>query len=128
MYYILELLRGYMSDQFRTDKWILNMFDGWFDPCPLDPRWITDGLTLEWPDKTFINPPYSAPLRGVQKAIFHHKMEGKRMVMLLKHDSSTKWYGLLHEAGASFLMVDRRLKYQTGKSAPFPSILAVLTK
>ena len=117
-----------MSDNFRTDQWILNMFEGWFDPCPYDPRWITDGLKLDWPDKTFINPPYSAPLKWVRKAIFHHREENKRMVLLLKHDSSTKWYKELHEAGASFLMLDRRLKYQTGKSAPFPSILAVLTK
>tara|TARA_R100000664_G_C2704322_1_gene103502 strand:+ start:428 stop:754 length:327 start_codon:yes stop_codon:yes gene_type:complete len=102
------------------------MFDDWFDPCPFDPRWTKNGLMIDWPDKTFINPPYSSPMKWVEKAIFHHN-EGKRMVLLLKHDSSTKWYKSLHQESASFLMVDRRLKYQTGKSAPFPSILAVLT-
>jgi hypothetical protein len=117
-----------MSDNFRTDQWILNVFDGWFDPCPYDPRWATDGLTLDWPNKTFINPPYSSPIRWVRKAIRHYKEEGKVMVLLLKHDSSTKAWAELHEAGARFLPVMGRLKYQTGKSASFPSVLVVLSK
>jgi len=43
--------------------------------------------------------------------------------MLLKHDSSTEWYRLIHESGGYILMINKRLKHQTGKVAPFPSIL-----
>ena len=49
------------------------------------------------------------------------------IVMLLKHDTSTEWYRLLHEAGARFLLVNGRLRHGTGRSAAFPSVLAVLT-
>lgn len=122
----MKLYKGRAGDSFRTDPWILTLFDGWFDPCPYDPQWCTDGLSLEWPDKTFINPPYSAPTKWIQKAIRHNKEQKKTMVLLLKHDSSTKWWSLLHEAGARFMPIMGRLKYQTGKSAMFPSVICVL--
>ena len=49
------------------------------------------------------------------------------IVMLLKHDTSTEWYRLLHEAGAKFLLVNGRLKHQTGRACAFPSVLAVMS-
>ena len=122
--------RGKAGDSFRTDEWILQMFDGWFDPCPFNPDFPlsgVDGLTLNWPDKTYVNPPYSNPLPFVKKAIQHNK-EGKIIAMLLKHDSSTQYYRLLHEAGAKFLPIIGRLKYQTGRACAFPSILVILAK
>jgi hypothetical protein len=122
---INNIEKGKAGDSFRTDMWILEMFQGWFDPCPFDPRWATDGLALEWPNRTFINPPYSSPMRWIKKAIEHNK-EGKTIVLLLKHDSSTKWWSLLHEAGCRFMPIMGRLKYQTGKSCAFPSVLCVL--
>jgi len=83
-------------------------------------------LETSWGMKTFVNPPYSNPLPWVEKAIEEHEA-GRTIVMLLKHDTSTRWYALLHEAGAKFLMVQGRLKHQTGRSAAFPSVLAVLS-
>tara|TARA_Y100000310_G_scaffold112391_1_gene110885 strand:+ start:497 stop:850 length:354 start_codon:yes stop_codon:yes gene_type:complete len=115
------------GDNYATDTWLLDLFDGWFDPCPLDPEWSSDGLLMAWPDRTFVNPPYSSPLKWVEKAIYEHQ-DGKTIVLLLKYDSSTKWFRLLHEAGANFLYPHGRLKFRTGKSAPFPSLLAVLSK
>jgi len=113
------------SDNFRTDKWILQIFDGWFDPCPYDPDVELDGLALEWPNlPVFINPPYSNPLPWVVKAIHH----SNTVALLLKHDSSTRWFKLLHEAGAHFLLVNGRLSHQTGRPASFPSVLAILSR
>lgn len=118
-----------MSDSYKTDSWILSMFEHWFDPCPFNPEFDNqkdiDGLEISWGLKTFVNPPYSNPLPWVIKAIEENQV-GRTVVMLLKHDSSTKWFSLLHQAGAKFLMVQGRLKHQTGKSCAFPSILAVL--
>ncbi len=111
-----------MSDDYRTDQWILDLFEDWFDPCPF--KYVSNGLKIDWEDRTYVNPPYSNPLPWVQKAIEESKL-GKRIVMLLKHDSSTYWYRLLHEHGCHFLMVQGRLKHQTHYSAPFPSILVV---
>ena len=61
----------------------------------------------------------------VEKAIAENK-KGKVVVLLVKHDSSTKWYAKLHEAGAHFLPISGRLSF-SGKAAPFPSVLVVLS-
>jgi hypothetical protein len=50
------------------------------------------------------------------------------IVLLLKVDTSTKWFMELQNAGAKFLWINGRLKYNTGKPAPFPSMLVVLEK
>jgi hypothetical protein len=118
------------NDDYRTDQWILDMFPAhqWFDPCPLlGLNQGRDGLAIEWPSHVFVNPPYSEPHKWVNKALDELKNGSQVIVMLLKHDSSTRWFRSLHEAGAQFLLVSGRLKHQTGKSANFPSVLAVLT-
>lgn len=109
--------------------------DYWLDPCPIDwdANTCTSGLEFNWQHTcmydnmhgTFVNPPYSDPLPWVKKAIQEYE-NGCNIVMLLKHDSSTEWYRLLHEAGAKFLLVNKRLKYCTKTGAAFPSVLAVL--
>jgi len=88
---------------------------------------LQDGLTIDWPDYTFVNPPYSEPLPWIEKAILENKKE-KTVALLLKHDSSTKWYKLLHQANAHFLMPSTRLHFSDKKAAPFPSIIAILHK
>jgi len=111
------------SDNYKTDKWILDIFNEWFDPCPLNDNPTTDGLSIDWKDKTFVNPPYSNPLPWVEKAI---RERGKRIVMLLNVDTSTKWFSKLNEANAHFLFINGRLQYSTGKPCPKPSMLVIL--
>jgi hypothetical protein len=128
------------NDSWETDDWIQQMFplhpslifcnknpDYWFDPCPLNDNWERNGLTIPWVNRTFVNPPYSNPLPWVEKAIKERDL-GNTIVMLLKHDSSTKWYRLLHEAGAHMMMIQGRLKYGSGKGCAFPSVLVTLTR
>ena len=116
------------NDNYPTDIALLELFEGWYDPCHLNENELrkVDGLGA-WKDKTYVNPPYSNPLPWVKNAIKENK-KGKTIVMLLKMDTSTKWFKELQEAGAMFLWVNGRLKYQTGKPAPFPSMLAILPK
>ncbi len=116
-----------MSDDYETDEWLMEVFHGWFDPCPLVPEdeLVSNGLYIDWKDFTFVNPPYSNPLPWVEKAIIESS-KGRKIVMLLKHDSSTRWYRLLHEYGCRFLMIQGRLQHRTGRSAAFPSVLVVL--
>lgn len=118
--------RALSSDNYKTDTWILRLFGDWFDPCPLDPDWAVDGLKLNWMDRTFVNPPYSNPKPWVEKAILVNQQEGYSIALLLKHDSSTEWYRLLHEAGAHILLVNGRLKHQTSTGAAFPSAIFIL--
>jgi hypothetical protein len=120
------------NDNYATDDCIMQLFDDWYDPCPYNPDYphdskYVDGLSVEWKDKTFVNPPYSKPLLWVNKAIKENK-KGKRIVMLLRMDTSTEWFKRLQENNAKFLWINKRLKFNTGKPANFPSMLVILEK
>jgi hypothetical protein len=128
--------RDNRDDTYFTDAWILAMVGPHYDPCPananFDPLIHEDGLDVDWVDrslphngKVFVNPPYSKPKPWVEKAI-RAAAEGCTVVMLLKHDTSTKWYALLHEAGAHMLYPAKRLKHCTKNGSSFPSLIAVL--
>ena len=119
------MIKTKASDNYRTPDWILNIFDNWFDPCPLNENPTIDGLLLDWKDKTYVNPPYSRPMDWVKKAIAENK-KGKTIAMLLKVDTSTKWFAKLVEANAKIMFIHGRLKHHTGKPANFPSMLVVL--
>lgn len=101
------------------------MFEGYFDPCPFNEKPEFDGLSIDWPDKTYVNPPYSKPLPWVKKAI-EESNNGKRIVMLLKADTSTKVFALLHSHGADIFWCSKRLNYESKQGAKFPSMLVFL--
>ena len=113
------------GDKYQTPDWLLQYFGDWFDPCPIDWDGSTDGLSVEWPDKTYINPPYSNPYEWVKKGIAEAK-KGKRIAMLLRVDTSTKWYALLIENGAHIFWCNQRLRFLEGKPANFASMLVFL--
>ena len=122
--------RQHRTDDYPTDEWLYDglSLEHWFDPCPLyGEEWFGDGLAMDWPDRTYVNPPYSKPAPWIEKAIETAK-QGKRVIMLVKHDTSTKWWARLQEAGARFLPIMGRLKYGTGKAAAFPSVIVVLRR
>lgn len=121
------------SDNFRTDKWILEMFADFQDPCPYNPDFeidglhgYFDGLKAPWGPRVFVNPPYSNVTPWILRAIKHTEDKSNIVVMLLKHDSSTRWFRLIHECPWSYtLLSGQRLKHQTSNWASFPSILVV---
>lgn len=117
------------NDDYLTDDWIKDLFENWFDPCCLSNGELRefDGLGSSWKDKTFVNPPYSNPLPWIEQAIKENK-KNKTIVLLLKADTSTKWFSLLQNNNAKFLWINGRLKYQTNKPANFPSMIAILNK
>ena len=122
------------TDSYLSDNWILKMFDGFYDPCPYNDNPETDGLKLDWEDKTFVNPPYSNPLPWIEKAVAESQ-KGKTIALLLKADTSTKWFARLHESKAHILWINGRLRYNKksykyfkNTPLPFPSMLAILTK
>ena len=121
------------NDNYATDERIMDLFSDWFDPCPLNENYdrndhnSIDGLKIEWEDKTYVNPPYSKPLPWVLKAIEENK-KGKLIVMLLRMDTSTRWFKELQEAGAMFLWINGRLRFNNLKPANFPSMIVILNK
>ena len=54
--------------------------------------------------------------------------KGKTIVMLLRMDTSTKWFKLLQENNAMFLWINGRLRFNNLKPANFPSMLVILNK
>ena len=115
------------SDSYATDNWIMEIFEDWFDPCPLNDNPNFDGLNIDWKDKTFVNPPYSKPIDWVKKAIEENK-KYKTIALLLRVDTSTEWFKLLVNADAHILWINKRLKHRTGIPANFPSMLVILQK
>lgn len=109
-------------DEWQTPADLLTFFYEWDDPA-LPGK--TDGLIRDWIDPTYCNPPYSNPLPWVKKALAESR-KGKRVVMLLRHDSSTEWWRMLHEVGAYFLAVIGRLHFSEGGPANFASVLVFI--
>jgi hypothetical protein len=116
------------NDDYATPKWLKDsLFKDWFDPCPLaiGGCFQIDGLSQPWKDRTFVNPPYSEPLKWVKKAIEENR-KGKTIALLLKYDCSTEWYRQLLSAGAHIIAVNERLHFGDKKAAPFCSMIAIL--
>lgn len=86
------------SDNWATPSYFYNELDAEFnfdfDPCPYNTGELEfDGLTIDWKERNFINPPYSQKLKEafVIKAIEESK-KGKLCVMLLPVSTSTKLF------------------------------------
>lgn len=82
-------------------------FDFDFDACPYPKPPNFDGLTCEWGNSTWVNPPFGSiihqgkkkgPTAWVRKAIVEHR-KGKRVVLTLPTD---KWLHYLMAEGAQF--------------------------
>jgi hypothetical protein len=85
-----------MDDEFHFD----------FDPCPFPKPDDFDGLTAEWGQSNYVNPPFGSyvgsdgkkkgPTAWARKAIEEYK-KGKRVVFVYPID---KWVLMILEAGA----------------------------
>jgi hypothetical protein len=97
----------------------------WFncDPCPLNPNG-KGGLEMEWGTRTFVNPPYSNPTPWCKKA-YEESLKGNIVVMLLRGDTSTRWFHDWVLGKADLRFIKGRLHFNGKKAAPFPSIIAV---
>jgi site-specific DNA-methyltransferase (adenine-specific) len=99
-------------------------FDFDYDPCPLNPKPLIDGLVVPWGNRVFVNPPYSNPRPWIEKAIEESK-NGKIVVMLLRGDTSTAWFHDLVWGKAEVRFIRGRLRFNNKAPAPFPSIVAI---
>ena len=113
-----------MSDHYSTPLDFYIRLDQEFqfncDPCPLYGK---HGLEKEWGTSTFVNPPYSKPYFWVKKA-YEESKKGKTIVMLLKSDTSTRWFHDYALPYAEIRFVKGRLTFGK-KRAPFPSVVII---
>lgn len=122
-----------MNDDWQTPKEIYDMLNSEFhfdfDPYPFPkPQW--DGLSREWGQSNFVNPPYSETEKWCRKALIESK-KGKIVVMLLRLDASTKWFRDLILPNAEIRLFFDRIWFinsSTGKASrsDHASILAIL--
>lgn len=99
-----------MSDSWASPDWILEMFHGWDDPCPLAEQVTENGLDREWGKYTYVNPPYSKPMPWILKSI-EEAGKGKTVALLLRFDPTTRWYKELIAAGAHIMFFGERLNF-----------------
>lgn len=113
------------SDDWATPKSLYNSFmqGGYYDPCPLFSSF--DGLSIEWKEKNFINPPYSDLKKWIDKSIEEAK-KGHECVLLIPSRTDTKAFESLYKFGCEFTFIIGRLHFNEGEAAPFPSVLVRL--
>ena len=117
----------------HTDKWNTPLslyksldaeflFD--FDPCPADHNF--DGLSSEWGQKNYVNPPYSEWAEWVKKGIQELK-KGKMSVFLLPARTDTiAFHDLILPYSKEIRFIRGRLKFSGHRSgAPFPSMIVI---
>ena len=112
------------KDSWQTPDWLFIHFKSHFDPCPANPTF--NGLSIEWRNPTYCNPPYSNPEPWIRKALGESK-KGINVVMLLRVDPSTKWYRLLIENDVYIAFFNRRIKFKGARGSPnFASMLVFI--
>ncbi len=118
-----------MSDFWKTPTSVydeLNReFNFDFDPCPLKENPEFDGLSIEWGNVNFVNPPFSKISAWCRKS-YEEYLKGKTVVMLIPSRTDTRyWHEYIMKAN-EIRFIKGRLKFGDGPySAPFPSCVVV---
>ena len=118
------------SVNWGTPPELLERFSGYFDPCPF-PHPNFDGLEIPWPNKVFVNPPFSSLSVWAEKCAVEFENGSSDIVLLLPSRTDTKYFHsfILPFARVEFLkgrlkFVDLDKSSRAPVSAPFPCILA----
>jgi hypothetical protein len=124
MPYIDQTLR----DNWKTPQWLYDQLDAEFnfdfDPCPPHPTF--DGLTIEWGQRNYVNPPYGRPIPQWLAKATEEQHRGKLSVFLVPSRTDTRWwhtYCITNEVR----FIKGRLKFDDQTNpAPFASALVIL--
>ena len=113
-----------VNDSSPSPSWLLDLFNTFFDPCPLNDKPEFDGLTIPWKAYNYVNPPYSDKIPWIKKAIEEMKV-GNTTVMLLPYVPDAVWYFDLIVPNAEILGFRGRLQLDNGKHPRYGSMLVV---
>ena len=105
------------SDNWATPKEFYDKlneeFNFDFDPCPYCEGEVIDGLSIEWGNSNFINPPYSQKIKEefVKKGI-EEMRKGKVCVFLIPVSTSTKLFHKYIKPNATEIdFIEGRIKF-----------------
>ena len=96
-----------------------------FDPCPKNPTF--DGLSIEWKERNFVNPPYKTSKLWIKKGYEEWK-KGKLVVFLIPARTDTKAFHEYIYNQAEIRFIRGRIKFIGGQGlnpAPFPSMIVI---
>lgn len=116
-----------LTDNWNTPKSVYQILDAEFrfdfDPCP--EKHTFDGLTREWGQSNYCNPPYSQLKKWLEKG-FNEWKKGKTVVFLIPSRTDTiAWHSYCMKA-TEIRFIKGRLKFGDSiNSAPFPSAIIV---
>lgn len=99
-------------------------FDFDFDPCPSDPQF--DGLSIEWGNSNFVNPPYGNVIgKWLEKAV-DEQSKGKTSVFLIPSRTDTRWWHNYVMNADEIRFIKGRLRFEGATdNAPFPSVVVI---
>ena len=112
----------------KTPKAVYQVLDAEFrfdwDPCPPDP--IFDGLSVEWGQSNFCNPPYGREIPKWIKKGYEESLLGRTVVFLIPSRTDTRWWHDYCMKADEIRFIRGRLKFDDQKnSAPFPSAIVI---
>jgi site-specific DNA-methyltransferase (adenine-specific) len=97
-----------------------------FDPCPPDPKF--NGLTVDWGNRNFVNPPYGRGIINWIRKGYRESKKGKLVVFLIPARTDTIWFQHYVFKADQIYFLKGRLKFDDAEnSAPFPSCIAIFT-
>lgn len=112
----------------KTPKAVYQTLDAEFhfdhDPCP--PNFQVDGLTSEWGQSNFVNPPYGRELPKFIAKGYEEWLKGKTVVFLVPSRTDTRWWHDYCMKATEIRFIKERLKFDEHQnSAPFPSAIVI---
>ena len=131
----------------ETNEWATpqNVFDDlndefnfMLDPCATKENAKTekfftiedDGLSQEWKEATFMNPPYGREIKKWVKKAYEESLEGTVVVCLIPARTDTSyWHDYIFNKACEIRFIRGRIKFGDSKSgAPFPSAIVVFNQ
>lgn len=112
----------------KTPKAVYQVLDSEFrfdhDPCP--PKYEVDGLTSEWGDSNYVNPPYGRELPKFIAKGYEEWQKGKTVVFLIPSRTDTRWWHDYCMKADEIRFIKGRLKFDDQPNpAPFPSAIVI---
>lgn len=113
-------------------------FNFMLDPCATKENAKTekfftiedDGLSQEWTETTFMNPPYGREIKKWVKKAYEESLKGTVVVCLIPARTDTSyWHEYIFEKACEIRFVKGRIKFgDSEQGAPFPSAVVIFNE
>lgn len=116
------------SLEWKTPRAVYQILDAEFrfdfDPCPINPEF--DGLSIEWGQSNFVNPPYGREIQKWIKKGYEEYLKGKTVVFLIPSRTCSRYWHDYCMKADEIRFIKGRLRFGNAKhNAPFPSAIIV---